>query len=73
MQMTIVLMFILACILYKVLVSMYLHQVTWKVQSLKQFSDALTITSGTVLNLILIIIMGSIYELLALKLTHWGK
>ena len=73
MQMTIVLMFILACILYKVLVSMYLHQVTWKVQSLKQFSDALTITSGTVLYLILIIIMGSIYELLALKLTHWGK
>jgi len=71
--MGIVIMFILSCILYKVLVSIHLARLNWKLAELQQFSGVVAVISGTVLNLILIIIMGCIYELMAFKLTHWGK
>lgn len=70
--MVIVLIFILGCILYRVLFAIYLHQTALGEKLMRTFSDGLAIISGTVINLILIIVMGSIYEILALKLTHWG-
>ncbi|KAF6025409.1 ANO7L1 [Bugula neritina] len=71
-DMGIVIMFILSCILYKVLVSIHLARLNWKLAELQQFSGVVAVISGTVLNLILIIIMGCIYELMAFKLTHWA-
>lgn len=67
--MILVLIFIVAVIMYRVLISIPLFQ------NPNTRALATTIASGSsaVVNLILIMALGKVYEKLALKLTQWGE
>ena len=65
------LIFIVAIILYRILLSVALYRRTSGIIR-SQASSVASITAS-VFNLIMILIMGRIYEKLALKLTQWGK
>ena len=66
---SLVLIFILAVIIYRTLVSIPLFQN----QTLRPMAQIIASMSGAMLNLILIMALGRVYEKLALKLTSWGK
>ncbi len=68
-QMILVIVFIIAVIMYRVLIAIPLFQ------SKELRSNATMIASGSaaVVNLILIMALGKVYEKLALKLTQWGR
>ena len=68
-QMVLVIIFIIAVIMYRVLIAIPLFQ------NNELRSKAMMIASGSaaVVNLILIMALGKVYEKLALKLTQWGK
>ena len=59
----------LACMHYRTLVSIPLFQN----QTLRPMAQIIASMSGAVLNLLLIMALGRVYEKLALKLTTWGK
>ena len=67
--MVLVIIFIIAVIMYRVLIAIPLFQ------NNDLRSKAMMIASGSaaVVNLILIMALGKVYEKLALKLTQWGK
>ena len=67
--MILVIVFIIAVIMYRVLIAIPLFQ------SKELRSNATMIASGSaaVVNLILIMALGKVYEKLALKLTQWGR
>lgn len=67
-QMSLVLIFIVAVIMYRILVSIPLFQN----QTLRGQANLIASTSSAVVNLILIMALGKVYEKLALKLTQWG-
>ena len=59
----------LVCMHYRTLVSIPLFQN----QTLRPMAQIIASMSGAVLNLLLIMALGRVYEKLALKLTTWGK
>ena len=66
--MSLVIIFIVAVIIYRVLVSIPLFQnPTFRSQA-----QAISSLSGAIVNLILIMCMGRVYEKLAYRLTVWG-
>ena len=67
--MILVVIFIIAVIMYRILISIPLFQ------SNEFRSQASTIASmsAAIVNLILIMALAKVYEKLALKLTQWGK
>ena len=68
-QMVIVLIFILAVIMYRVLVAIPLFQNEWT----RSQASTIASMSSAVVNLVLIMALGKVYEKLALKLTQWGE
>ena len=68
-QMVLVVIFIIAVIMYRVLVSIPLFQNS----QLRSLAFTISSFSAAVVNLILIMALGKVYEKLALKLTQWGK
>ena len=67
--MILVVIFIVAVIMYRVLVSIPLFQN----QFLRSQATSIASISAAVVNLILIMSLGKVYEKLALKLTQWGR
>ncbi|KAG1673584.1 Anoctamin-7 [Nymphon striatum] len=68
-RMTLVMIFIVAVIVYRVLVSIPLFQNKY----LSPRAVIIASTSGAIVNLILIMALGRVYEMLAYKLTKWGS
>ena len=68
-QMTLVIIFIIAVIMYRVLVSIPLFQS----ETLRPRAQIIASMSAAVVNLILIMALGRVYEKLAKKMTQWGK
>ncbi|KAG1673585.1 Anoctamin-7 [Nymphon striatum] len=68
-KMTLVMIFIVAVIVYRVLVSIPLFQNKY----LSPRAVIIASTSGAIVNLILIMALGRVYEMLAYKLTKWGS
>ena len=68
-QMVLVVIFIIAVIMYRVLISIPLFQNKWT----RSQAQTIASMSAAVVNLILIMALGKVYEKLALKLTQWGK
>jgi len=66
--MTLVLIFIVAVIMYRVLVSIPLFKNT----TTRPRAQIIASLSAAVVNLILIMALGRVYEKLALKMTQWG-
>lgn len=66
--MSLVLIFIIAVIMYRILVSIPLFQN----ETLRGQANLIASTSSAMVNLILIMALGKVYEKLALKLTQWG-
>nr|XP_011452544.2 anoctamin-7 isoform X3 [Crassostrea gigas] len=66
-MMSLVLIFIVAVIMYRILVSIPLFQN----KTLRGQANLIASTSSAVVNLILIMALGKVYEKLALKLTQW--
>ncbi|KAK3592593.1 hypothetical protein CHS0354_001760 [Potamilus streckersoni] len=66
-MMTLVIIFIVAVIMYRVLVSIPLFQST----TLRPQAQIISSMSAAVVNLILIMALGRVYETLAKKLTQW--
>lgn len=67
--MSLVIIFIVAVIIYRVLVSIPLFQnATFRSQA-----QAIANVTGAVVNLCLIMAMSRVYEKLAYRLTTWGK
>lgn len=66
--MSLVLIFIIAVIMYRILVSIPLFQN----ETLRGQANLIASTSSAIVNLILIMALGKVYEKLALKLTQWG-
>lgn len=68
-QISLVIIFIVAVIIYRVLVSIPLFQnSTFRAQA-----QAIANMTGAVVNLILIMAMSRVYEKLAFRLTTWGQ
>ena len=67
-QIVLVIIFINAVIMYRVLVAIPLFQNEWT----RSQASAIASLSSAVVNLILIMALGKVYEKLALKLTQWG-
>ena len=68
-QIFLVLIFILAVIIYRTLVQIPLFQNT----TLRPVAQMIASMSGAMVNLVLIMMLGRVYEKMALKLTTWGK
>ena len=68
-QISLVLIFILAVIIYRTLVSIPLFQN----ETLRPMAQVIASMSGAMVNLILIMSLGRVYEKLALRLTTWGE
>ena len=68
-QMVLVVIFIIAVIMYRVLIAIPLFQNEW---TRSQASIIASLTSACV-NLILIMALSLVYEKLAFRLTQWGK
>ena len=66
--MVLVLIFIMAVIMYRVLISIPLFQN----KLLRAQATTIASVSSAIVNLILIMSLGKVYEKLALKLTQWG-
>lgn len=64
-----VIIFIVAIIIYRIVVSIPLFQH----ETLKSQAQVIANLSGAVVNLVLIMALGRFYEKLAYKLTTWGK
>ena len=69
-QICVVLIFILAIILYRILITITLFRGTEGV--LRSQASTLASVTASLFNLIIILILGRIYEKLAYKLTQWG-
>jgi len=67
----VVLIFIVAVILYRILIAIPLYRGTAGV--VRSQASTIASLSASVLNLIIILILGRIYEKLAFKLTQWGE
>ena len=65
--MTLVLIFVIAVIIYRVLISIPL----FKSRQFKGYADIIASTSGAMVHLCTIMFLGRIYERLALSLTKW--
>ena len=68
-QMVLVVIFIIAVIMYRVLIAIPLFQNEW---TRSQASIIASLTSACV-NLVLIMALSLVYEKLAFRLTQWGK
>ena len=68
-QIFLVLIFILAVIIYRTLVQIPLFQN----KTLRPVAQMIASMSGAMVNLVLIMMLGRVYEKMALKLTTWGK
>ena len=68
-QISLVLIFILAVIIYRTLVQIPLFQN----ETLRPVAQMIASMSGAMVNLCFIMMLGRLYEKLALKLTTWGK
>ena len=64
-----ILIFILAVIIYRTLVQIPLFQN----DSLRPMAQMIASMSGAMINLVFIMMLGRVYEKLALRLTTWGK
>lgn len=64
-----VIIFIVAIIIYRIVVSIPLFQH----ETLKSQAQVIANLSGATVNLVLIMALGRLYEKLAYKLTSWGK
>ncbi|CAF5178468.1 unnamed protein product, partial [Rotaria magnacalcarata] len=63
----IVIIFIIAIIVYRIIVSISLFQSN----ELRQYALSVASISGAVINLIIIMVLGRLYEIIAYKLTQW--
>ncbi|CAF3489064.1 unnamed protein product [Rotaria socialis] len=63
----IVIIFIIAIIVYRIIVSIQLFQN----ENLRQYALSFASISGAVINLIIIMVLGHLYEIIAYKLTQW--
>ena len=68
-QISLVLVFILAVIIYRTLVQIPLFQN----ETLRPVAQMIASMTGAMVNLVLIMLLGRVYEKLALRLTTWGK
>ena len=68
-QICLVLVFILAVIIYRTLVQIPLFQN----ETLRPVAQMMASMSGAIINLLFIMMLGRVYEKLALRLTTWGK
>ncbi|XP_055953568.1 anoctamin-7-like [Argiope bruennichi] len=66
-MMALVMIFIVAVILYRVLVSIFL----FRTDTFRGAASLIASSTGAVVNLLLIMALGRVYEKLALKLTQW--
>ena len=64
-----ILIFILAVIIYRTLVTIPL----FKSEALRPMAQMIASMSGAMINLVFIMMLGRVYEKLALRLTTWGK
>ena len=69
MQISLVLIFIVAVIIYRTLVAIPLFQD----ETLRPIAQMISSMSGAMLNLVLIMALGRVYEKLAFGLTTWGE
>lgn len=67
--MVLVLIFIIAVIMYRTLISIPLFQNP----ELRSMASTISSMSAAIVNLILIMALGKVYEKLAYKLTQWGE
>ena len=65
-----VLIFIIATILYRILITIPLYRGTAGL--FKSHASTIASVTASLLNLLIILILGRFYEKLALKLTQWG-
>lgn len=68
-QISLVIIFIVAIIIYRVLVSIPLFQNS----TFRSQAQAIANVTGAIVNLIIIMAMSRVYEKLAYRLTAWGK
>ena len=68
-QIVLVLIFIVAVIMYRVLIAIPLFQN----EVTRSQASTIASMSSAIVNLILIMALGKVYEKLALKLTQWGR
>ena len=68
-QMVLVIIFIIAVIMYRVLISIPL----FKNKTFRNQASSIASMTSAIVNLILIMALAKVYEKLALKLTQWGK
>ena len=68
-QIFVVIIFIMAVIMYRVLVSIPLFEN----KNLRSKASMIASMTAAVVNLIIIMALGRVYEKLALKFTQWGK
>ncbi|CAF4012929.1 unnamed protein product [Rotaria sordida] len=62
-----VIIFIVAIIIYRIIISIPL----FRSQDLRQYALSVASISGAVINLIIIMVLGRLYEIIAYKLTQW--
>ncbi|CAF0838974.1 unnamed protein product [Rotaria sp. Silwood1] len=62
-----VIIFIIAIIVYRIIISIPL----FRSQDLRQYALSVASISGAVINLIIIMVLGRLYEIIAYKLTQW--
>jgi anoctamin-7 len=68
-QISLVIIFIVAIIIYRVLVSIPLFQNS----TFRSQAQAIANVTGAIVNLFIIMAMSRVYEKLAYRLTTWGK
>lgn len=68
-QISLVIIFIVAVIIYRVLISIPLFQNT----TFRPQAQSIANVSGAVVNLVIIMLMSRMYENLAYRLTSWGN
>lgn len=71
--MALVFTFILGCIIYKILLSTHLSILPVDIKYWRQAARMGSAVTSTFINLLLILLMGNIYQTLAYRLTKWGK
>ena len=67
-QMSLVIIFIIAVIMYRVLIAIPLFQNRW----IRSEASIIASLTAACVNLVLIMALSLVYEKLALKLTQWG-
>lgn len=68
-QVCLVIIFIVAVIIYRIVVSIPLFQH----ETLKSQAQVIANLSGALVNLVLIMTLGRFYEKIAYKMTTWGR